>query len=63
MIVEFKFPSDDALKDELEGAGLDVLPYNVRYGSFRLRIGKGDVESQRLSIQPLIARARDAYRL
>lgn len=61
VIVEFKFPNDDVLNEEVRTAGLDLLPYDSRWGAFRARIGQADLAQHREQIRALIVKARESY--
>lgn len=41
-MVEFRLPQDEARKEDHEALGFDVLPYEKRWGNYRLRLTAED---------------------
>lgn len=44
--LELKIPLSDDLDEKIEGAGLETLEYNKRWGTYRLRLAKEQVKSK-----------------
>ena len=61
VIAEFKIAEDDPAASSLEEAGLDVIPYDSRWGNFRIRLVPGDREKYREQLDPLTRRAHEQY--
>ena len=55
---ELKLPQSDELDAKIEAAGLDTLEYNKRWGLYRLRLTKDDIQSKTVLLKEL---ARTAY--
>jgi hypothetical protein len=62
LIVEFKLPQDEARKDEHEALGFDVLPYDKRWGNYRLRLTAEDFDQRSEALSKLAAEAEHYYR-
>ena len=50
--------SDETLK-QLEEAGLDLMDYDARWGRYRIRFAKGDIQKQQVFLTSLLKRAYD----
>ena len=61
IIAAFKIPEDDQATIDLEEAGLDVIPYDSRWGNYRIRLVPGDREKYREQLDPLTQRAHEQY--
>lgn len=61
VIVELKIPRDPDIDTLLEDSPLPVLPYQARWGQYRLQISQGDVEKGHDLLQRLISTARTNY--
>ena len=61
VIVEFKIPRDPEVDALLEDSPLPVLPYQARWGQYRLQISQGDVQKNQELLERLIATARTNY--
>jgi hypothetical protein len=55
--VDFKIPRSDELTSRLEDQGFDVLPYDARYNSYRLRLTDQDFVKRREVVIELIRHA------
>jgi hypothetical protein len=44
MTLELKLKQSDEIDAKIDGAGLDTLEYNKRWGLYRIRLGKGEVK-------------------
>jgi hypothetical protein len=62
LIVEFTLPQDEARKDEHEALGFDVLPYDKRWGNYRLRLTAEDFDQRSEALSKLAAVAEHYYR-
>jgi hypothetical protein len=60
--VEFKLPQDEARKEEHEALGFDVLPYDKRWGNYRLRLTAEDFDDRADAFAKLCADAETHYR-
>lgn len=56
---EFKMPRSDEIDQIIEAAGIETLEYNVRWGLYRVRLAKGDVEKKADTLRQLIKLAYD----
>ncbi len=45
--MEPRLARSDAIQAKLEAAGLDVMDYDERWGRYRIRLAKGDIEKHR----------------
>ncbi len=61
VLTEFKIQEDEELTAWLDETGLSIVPYDTKFGKYRLRIRQEDIEKYDDAIQQLIKRARDAY--
>ena len=52
---EIKLPQTDDLDIKIDDAGLDTLEYNKRWGLYRLRLTKDDIESKSEFSQGFVA--------
>lgn len=55
--LEVKLERSDEVQAQLDGSGLDVMPYDARWGNYRIRLAKGDIETHRDFLTTLMARA------
>jgi hypothetical protein len=62
LIVEFKLPQDDGRKEYCEAQGFDVLPYDKRWGNFRMRLTVEDFDDRADDLRKLAAEAETYYR-
>lgn len=60
--LEVKIKNTPEAQERIEAAGLDVMEYDNRYGSFRIRLKPGEISSHRAVLRELIEVAYDAYR-
>ena len=60
-IAEFKIPEEDQTTNSLEEAGVDVVPYESRWGFYRIRLSPGDPKKYREQIAPLTLQAHQQY--
>lgn len=56
---EFKMPRSEEIDQIIESAGIETLEYNVRWGLYRVRLAKGDVEKKTDTLRSLIKLAWD----
>jgi hypothetical protein len=57
LIAEFRIARSDDVSALIEDAGIDSLPYDKRWGRYRLRLKAPDVEANRGLLVDLIRRA------
>lgn len=62
LIAEFRLPPDDDRYNEYENLGFDVLPYDKRFGRFRLRLKSNDFEERSEHLRALAHQAEEFYR-
>jgi hypothetical protein len=60
VIVEFKIARDAELDDLLENGPLTVLPYNARWGRYRVQLKSSDLEANDALLRSLVTRARNS---
>ena len=61
IIGEFKIAYDEGQDGELKEAGLDVIPYDSRWGNCRIRILPGDLQKYREQLAPIVRSAHEQY--
>ena len=61
VLTEFKIPQEEELSNWLNESGLAIVPYETRYGNYRVRIRQSDLKDHRETLVDLITKARDAY--
>ena len=61
IIGEFKIAYDEGQDSELKEAGLDVIPYDSRWGNCRIRILPGDLQKYREQLAPIVRSAHEQY--
>ena len=59
LIVEFKLPFSQDIQTKIEDAGLDNMGYNKRWGSFRVRLNKEDLQKNKKLLTELLQMAYD----
>jgi len=42
--IEIRLEKSDEIQSELEESGLDLIDYNIRWGRYRIRLGKSDIK-------------------
>ena len=57
LIAEFRIPRGDDVMTLIEDSGIDSLPYDERWGRYRLRLGEAEVQKHRELLIDLIGRA------
>lgn len=62
LIVEFKVPQDPDRQEEHEDMGFDVMPYDNRWGSYRLRLTSEDFEQRLEALRTLVKDAERHFR-
>jgi predicted transport protein len=55
---EFRLTRTDELDALIQGSGIDTLGYDKRWGQYRVRLSKGDIEKHAALLKQLIERAR-----
>ena len=61
VIAEFTIPRSEELTELLDQSGLDVLPYDVRWGHYRMRLTDSDIDAHQSELERLMRAASDAY--
>ena len=62
LVVHFSMPRSEELTEQLEESGLAMLPYDVRWGTYRARISGNEIAEHGDVLRDLIQRAHAAYR-
>jgi hypothetical protein len=57
LIVELRIQRDEKLDQELEECGADAMPYDLRWGRYRIRLTTADLANRRPFILELMKRA------
>ena len=57
--LEVRLPRSDETQSLLDNAGLDLMDYDTRWGRYRIRLGKGDIQKHRTFLTDLLKRAFD----
>lgn len=60
--VEFKVPQSDELDNLIEQNQLDDMGYDKKYGKYRLRISKGEVQKKKEVLKTLLNRSEENFR-
>jgi predicted transport protein len=55
--LEIKLEPSDEIQRQLEDSGLDIMEYDPRWGQYRVRLGKGDLQKHKDFLMSLIAKA------
>lgn len=62
VLTHFKIRQNENVTNSLDESGLAVVPYDSRFGQYRVRVRKSDLEEHRNLILNLIGEAHDAFR-
>jgi hypothetical protein len=57
LIAEFRIPTDEDLLAVIEDSGLDTMPYDKKWGRYRVRLSAQDLERHADLLQDLVRRA------
>ena len=55
--MEVRLERSDETQSQLEEAGLDLMDYDTRWGRYRIRLTKGDVQKHQVFLSNLLKRA------
>ena len=61
VVAEFSIPRSDELTNLLDESGLDMMPYDVRWRSYRARLTEQDIERHESELVHLMRTAHDSY--
>jgi hypothetical protein len=61
VIMAIRLPKTKEVDEQLEEAGIDTLPYDSRWGQYRLRIDAVLEERQRSVLIALATKAREGF--
>jgi len=61
LIADFKIPRSEEMDQRIEAAGIEMLTYRARYGMYRLRIDREDLDLRSDFLKDLAQAARDSY--
>jgi hypothetical protein len=59
LTMEPRLERSDETQAQLEGAGLDLMDYDTRWGRYRIRLAKGDVQKHQIFLTNLLKRTYD----
>ena len=62
MQVEIKLPHSEELDTMLEENQLDDMGYNKRYGNYRIRLTKGEIQQKKEVLKDLLTKAEELFR-
>lgn len=62
MQVEIKLPHSEELDTILEENQLDDMGYNKRYGNYRIRLTKGEIQEKKEVLKDLLTKAEELFR-
>ena len=62
MQVEIKLPHSEELDTILEENQLDDMGYNKRYGNYRIRLTKGEIQKKKEVLKDLLTKAEELFR-
>ena len=62
VLTNFKIPQEEDQTTWLDETGLIVVPYDTRYGNYRLRVRQSDLDNHKEDLLHLIRKANDTYR-
>ena len=62
VLTEFKIPQDDETTARLDETGMDIVPYDTRYGYYRIRVRQNDIDEHRDALLGLIGKACGTYK-
>ena len=57
--IEPRLAKSDAIQGKLEQAGVDVMEYDDRWGRYRIRLAKGDIQRHEALLRELLKTAHD----
>lgn len=60
--IELRLERSDEIQAKLDEAGLDLMEYDPRWGRYRIRLTKADLQKQRVVVQDLMKAAFDEAR-
>ena len=61
VLTEFKIPQDEGTTARLDESRLAVVPYDSRYGNYRVKVRQSDLDEHRDLLRDLIRNAHDAH--
>jgi hypothetical protein len=59
MRLEVRLPKDEGMESKLNNAGLDVMDYDNKWGRYRIRLTKGEIDKNTEVLQEILS---EAYR-
>jgi hypothetical protein len=60
LILRARIPQSDEMTDQLKNAGLDLLPYDKAYGTYRVRLSDADIAAHQQDLVLLFKAASEA---
>lgn len=60
LILRARIAQTDEMTDQLKSAGLDLLPYDKYYGTYRIRLSATDIAAHQQDLAPLLKAASEA---
>ena len=61
ILTSFKIREEDDLTARIENEGLDILPYERKWGNYRIRLVRSDFQNHEDLINDLVRKSRDQY--
>lgn len=61
VVAEFSIPRSDELTERLDQSGLEMLPYDMRWRNYRMRLTEQDIAEHEPEIEELMRIAHNAY--
>jgi len=62
MQAEIKLPHSEELDTIIEENQLDDMGYNKRYGNYRIRLTKGEIQEKKEVLKDLLTKAEELFR-
>ena len=59
MRLEVRLPKDEEMESKLNDAGLDVMDYDNKWGRYRIRLTRGEIDKNTEVLQEILS---EAYR-
>ena len=60
-VIQIKLPKSPDIDEILENNGLDVMSYESRWGSYRIRLDKGDIKKHEEVLKELLIKAEQNF--
>jgi hypothetical protein len=60
-VIQIKLPKSTETDETIENSGLDIMSYESRWGSYRIRLDKGDIKKHEAVLKDLLVRAEENF--